>query len=86
MALLVTFLDSFDDNIRNIRERIKQNITHIILCLPTYKFNGYSDLDNSRIEYFGNQLIQNLGRQDIVIIFNSYRFLDKLCFINVMAY
>lgn len=43
MALLVTFLDSFDDNIRNIRERIKQNITHIILCLPTYKFNGYSD-------------------------------------------
>lgn len=58
--------------IMEIRTSFKDiNNTNIIICVPTFKFNGRSDLYNSRIETFNNLLYL-----DIMTHFHAY-FLDS---------
>lgn len=56
-------------NIRNTLLTLQH--TNVVLCLPTYKFNGYSSMFNSRIETFGNLLCHDVYTYDYAIIFDS---------------
>lgn len=56
-------------NIRNILTKLKH--TNILLCLPTYKFDGCSSVFNSRIETFNNLLYYDNCTHDYAMIFDS---------------
>lgn len=56
----------------SIRELLMSiNYTNIILCLPTYKFNGHSNIYNSRIECFNNILYSDICTYNYAMLYDS---------------
>lgn len=63
---------NYSDLIIDIRDILmKLQHTNIILCLPSYKFNGYSVLYNSRIEAFSNLLFHDIYTYSYAILIDS---------------
>lgn len=61
----------------SIREMLMSiNYTNIILCLPTFKFNGHSNIYNSRIESFNNLLFSDICTYNYAMLYDSNLNLD----------
>lgn len=63
---------NYYDLVVSIRESL-MSITHtnIVLCLPTYKFNGYNNIFNSRVEIFNNLLYQDNCKHNYALLCDS---------------
>lgn len=63
---------NYHELVSDIRDAlIKLQHTNIILCLPTYKFNGCSVMYNSRIETFSNLLYRDIYTHNYALLFDS---------------
>lgn len=63
---------NYYDLVISIRETLMSiTNTNLVLCLPTYEFNGYNNIFNSRVETFNTLLYQDICKYNYAILFDS---------------